>query len=145
MGIRVFFEYQKDLKKKNWQYGISFEQKNHLYDAATDHFNSLASNLSLLSYNHYYKLKLYKDRVFWTSGLGVGIANVNWDGNNKIGIVVNGSITLNVRITKRIYIETSPLLVLLPFNRVYYSPMNVSTYTDLYGGPFFPFGFKVKL
>ncbi len=143
-GVRAFFEYQKDLKK-NWQYGISFEQKSHLFRAATDHFNSLSSNLSLLSYNHYYKLKLYKDRVFWTSGLGVGIANVNWDGNNKIGIVFNGSVTLNVRITKRLYIETSPLIILPPVNRFYYSPMNVSTYSDLYGGPFFPIGFKVKL
>ncbi len=143
-GFRAFFEYQKDLKK-NWEYGISFEQSVHLFRAATDHYNSLSSNISFLCYNHYYKLKLFKDRVFWTTGLGAGVANVNWDGNNKIGIVFNGSVTLNVRITKRLYIETSPLLVLLPFNRVYYSPINVSTYTDLYGGPFFPIGFKVKL
>ena len=69
MGFRTFFEYQKDVKK-NWQYGISYEHVRHLGIAATDHSDNLSSNLSLLILNYYYKLKLYKDRVFWTSGLG---------------------------------------------------------------------------
>ena len=143
-GVRAFFEYQKDLKK-NWQYGISLEQKIHLFRAATDHPNSLATNLSLISYNHYYKLKLYKDRVFWTCGLGAGIGYVYFKDYHKVGVTANASITLNIRVTKKLFIETSSLLVLLPFNRGYYSPMNVSTYPNLWAGTFFPIGFKVRL
>ncbi len=144
MGVRAFFEYQKDLKK-NWQYGISFEQTVHLYPAGQDFPNTLPASNTMLCYNHYYKLRLYKDRVFWTAGLGAGLVNVNWSGHNKIGPVVTGSFTLNIRITKRIFIETSPLIVLLPSNRGYYSPINVSGIPDFYGGSFFPIGFKVKL
>ena len=143
-GVRTFFEYQKDLKK-NWQYGISYEHVRHLGRAATDHSDNLSSNLSLLSFNYYYKFKLYKDRVFWTSGLGAGVVHLNWEDNDDFGPTVNASITLNIRVTKRFYIETSPLIVLAPVNRFYYSPMNASSYKDFYAGTFFPIGFKVRL
>lgn len=143
-GVRTFFEYQKDMEK-NWQYGISYEHVRHLGRAATDHSDNLSANLGLLSLNYYYKLKLYKDRVFWTSGLGVGVVHLNWDDNDEFGPTVNASITLNIRVTKRFFIETSPLIVLAPINRFYYSPMNASSYKDFYAGTFFPIGFKVRL
>ena len=144
MGFRTFFEYQKDVKK-NWQYGISYEHVRHLGIAATDHSDNLSSNLSLLSLNYYYKLKLYKDRVFWTSGLGAGVVHLNWGDNDEFGPTLNASITLNIRVAKRSFIETSPLIVLAPINRFYYSPMNASSYKDFYAGTFFPIGFKVRL
>ncbi len=143
-GARIFFEYQKDVSKK-WQYGISFEQNVHLYRAATDHSNDLSSNVSLFCYNHYYKIKLYKDRFFWTTGLGAGMLNVNWDSKNKIGPVINASMTLNIRLNKKLYIETSPLIIFLPSNRGYFSPVKVSTYANYASFNFFPFGVKIKL
>ena len=143
-GVRTFFAYQKDLKK-NLQNGISYEHVRHLGRAATDHSDNLSANLSLLSLNYYYKLKLYKDRIFWTSGMGVGVVHLNWDDNDEFGPTVNASITLNIRVTKRFFIETSPLIVLAPINRFYYSPMNATSYKDFYAGTFFPIGFKVRL
>lgn len=75
LGVRTFFEYQKDLKN-NWQFVISYEHSRH------------------------------------------------------IGFF---------------YFESSPLIVLMPFNRIYYSPMNIDHFDNFYTFTFFPFGIKVKL
>jgi hypothetical protein len=144
LGIRTFFEYQKDLKK-NWQYGISYEHSSHLGFFMTDQLYEINSNLSQLSLNGYYKLNLIKDRLFWTGGLGIGALHVNWQDNNSFGANINASITLNIRITKRLYFESSPLIVLMPFNRIYYSPMKIEHFDHYYSFTFFPFGIKVKL
>ena len=144
LGVRTFFEYQKDLKK-NWQYGISYEHSRHFGFFMTDQLYDLNSNLSQLSINGYYKLNLIKDRLFWTGGIGVGAMHVNWDDNDSFGATINASLTLNIRITKRLYFESSPLIVLMPFNRIYYSPMNIDHFDSFYAFTFFPFGVKVKL
>lgn len=144
LGVRTFFEYQKDLKK-NWQMGISYEHSRHFGFFMTDQLYDLNSNLSQLSVNGYYKLNLVKDKLFFTSGLGVGALHVNWDDKDNFGVSVNASLTLNIRVTKRFYIEASPLVILFPFNRVYYSPMNIDHFDNFYAFTFFPFGFKVKL
>ncbi|QQS52630.1 MAG: hypothetical protein IPM71_07815 [Bacteroidota bacterium] len=144
LGVRTFFEYQKDIKK-NWQFGISYEHSTHLGFFMTDQPYELNSNLSQLSINGYYKLNLIKDRLFWTGGLGFGALHVNWDNNNDFGATMNASLTLNIRITKRIYFESSPLIVLMPFNRVYYSPMDIDHFDNFYAFTFFPVGLKVKL
>lgn len=144
VGIRTFFEYQKDLKK-NWQYGISYEHSRHYMRAATDFPNDLETNLSLLSLNGYYKLNLWKDKVFWTSGIGAGAVHADWKDNDRIGAAVNASLTLNIKVTKRIYIETSSLLILFPFNRVYYSTMNVESHKNFHAFTVLPIGLKIKL
>jgi len=144
LGIRTFFEYQKDLKK-NWQFGISYEHSRHLGTFLTDQLYNLNSNLSQLSFNGYYKLNFIKNRLFWTGGLGVGVLHINWDNNDGFGITINASLTLNIRITNRVYLETSPLIILLPTNRVYYSPKNIDHFNNYYAITFFPFGIKVKL
>lgn len=144
LGARAFFEYQKDLKK-NWQYGISFEQSISLFMGGTDNPNSFPTNLTILCYNHYYKLKIYKDRVFVTSGLGAGVLNAYWKDNYKIGPTINASITLNVRLNKKIFLETSPLVLIMPFHRVYYSTINTGPFTNYYSITVFPIGLKIKL
>ena len=144
LGVRTFFEYQKDIKN-NWQYGISYEHSRHFGFFRTDQLYDLSSNLSQLSLNGYYKLNLLEDRLFWTTGLGVGALHLNWDDNDSFGVTVNASITLNIRITPNIYFTSSPLIVLLPFNRIYYSPMNIDHFNNFYALTFFPFGIKVKL
>ena len=144
IGLRTFLEYQKDLKG-NWQYGISYENVRHLFRDATDHPNSLNSNFSALSLNSYYKINAIKNRLFWTIGLGLGVIHVNWDQQDKVGICSNASLTLNFRISKKVYIETSPLVVLLPVNRIYVSNIKVDNYQGLYAFTAFPIGIKVKI
>lgn len=144
MGVRTFFEYQKDVKK-NWQFGISYENTQHNGIYVTDQLDEIESNLSLLSLNGYYKMNLIRNRLFWTVGFGFGAVHLNWDDNNRFGVAVNTSLTLNVRVTKRIYIETSPLFLLFPANRVYFSTMSVLNYTDFSAYTLCPIGIKVKL
>ena len=144
LGVRTFFEYQKDFRR-NWQFGISYEHSRHLGFAATDHLYELPTNLSLLSLNCYYKLNLIKNRFFWTAGFGIGAIHAYWEDQDVFGATINASLTLNVRITKRIYIETSPLVVLIPTNRVYFSTMDADQFNSFYALTFFPFGIKVKL
>ena len=143
VGFRTFFEYQQDIKG-NWQYGVSYENTSRLFDSATDVLN-LPSNLRLLSINSYYKLNLIKDRLFWTAGIGVGAVHVSWENLNRLGITFNASITLNIRILKNIYIETSPLTILMPVNRLYYSPIKIDPFEQFYAVTLLPVGIKVKL
>ncbi len=144
IGIRTFFEYRKN-RKGNWQYGISYEHTRHFGFFMTDLPYQLKSNLSMLSLNGYYRLNLLKDRIFWTGGLGLGVMHINWDDNDKFGLIANASLTLNVRITQRIYIETSPLIVFPPFNRIYFSPMKIDHFQYFYAISAFPFGLTVRL
>ena len=144
LGIRAFFEYQKEFRNK-LQYGISFEQCAHFGRGATDQRDELSTSLSLMSFNCYYRLNLIKDRIFWNSGLGVGGVHVNWEDHDKVGLTVNLSSTLNIKMTKRIYMETSPLSILIPSNRLYFSTMDVVNYTDFYAFTLLPIGIKVKL
>ncbi|MDN4165581.1 hypothetical protein QWY31_08715 [Cytophagales bacterium LB-30] len=144
LGVRIFFEYQKGIKN-NWQYGITYEQSRHLGLLVTDQINELPSNLSQLSFNTYYDLHLIKDRLFWTVGLGIGATHVYWDDKNHLGLSINASMTLNIRMGKRLYLQSSPLLVLAPFSRIYYSPMNVESFDNFFSFTAFPIGIKVKL
>jgi len=144
MGVRTFFEYQKDFRR-NWQIGISYEHSRHLGFAATDQLYELSTNLSLLSLNGYYKLNLIRNRLFWTAGFGIGAIHADWEDQDVFGATINASLTLNVRITKRIYIETSPLVVLIPINRVYFSTMDADHFNSFYAFTIFPVGIKVKL
>jgi hypothetical protein len=77
--------------------------------------------------------------------MGIGALHVNWDDKDAFGATVNASLTLNFRITKTIFIETAPLIVLLPFNRIYYSPLNIDHFQHFHAFTFFPFGVKFKI
>ncbi len=144
VGIRTFFEYQKDLPK-NWQYGISYEHTTHFGNGITDQHNQLPTNLSLFCLNGYYKLNLIKDRLFWTTGIGMGFVHVNWNESNKFGSTINLSMTLNIRVSKKIYLEFAPLILIAPVNRFYFSTINIEGYNNFWSFTLFPIGIKVKL
>ena len=144
LGIRLFFEYQKVIKS-NWSYGISFENSRHFSHLVSDIKNELPTNLDLLSLNGYYRLNLIKDKVFWNAGAGIGGVHAYWENNDKIGLALNASLTLNIKLSDRIYFESSPLVFLLPTSRVYFSPMNVRDNHNFYAISFLSLGVKVKL
>ncbi len=142
LSIRTFIEYQKDIKG-NWQYGISFE---HTFPfTERNNLGELSAKLNLLSGNFNYKINLIKDALFWTSGVGIGIVHANYNGANQFGGLINFSMTLNLKLSKQIYIETSPLLILFPFNRFYLSSMNAATNHQFFAYNILPFGLKIKL
>jgi len=146
MGIRLFFEYQKDMKG-NLAYGISFENSRHFREYGADYIDKYPTNLNLLSFNYYYKLNARKDKIFWLLGMGLGGVHVYRNENNdndKFGITLNLSLTVNIKISEKIYFESSPTIGLLP-NRAYFSTMNYETFNNFYAFSFIPLGVKVKL
>lgn len=146
IGIRLFLEYQKDMKG-NWQYGISFETSRHFRKGGMEYADWLPTNLNLLSLNYYYKLNPRSKSVIWTAGLGIGGVHVYWDGNNdndQFGITVNVSFTASIKFSQKIYLECSPSIALLP-NRLYYSTMDIESFNNFYAYTFLPLGLKIKL
>jgi len=143
VGIRYYFEYQKEIKS-NWNYGISLENSHHLMKLP-DIKDALPTNLNILSFNGYYKINLIKDKVFWNAGAGIGVVHVFFNDTNKLGYALNASLTLNILLTKRLALETSPLFILLPTSRAYYSTMNMQNYNDFFALSFLSIGIKTRL
>lgn len=144
LNARMAFEYQKQLSPK-WLYGISYEHTSHYDYAFRDKDYELPTNFSLLSLNGYYRINLTKRLLFLTAGAGVGLVHLNWLKNDKVGLTANASLTLNIKLTERVYIITSPLLVLTPSNRIYVSPIKIKNFSSFYTYSAFPLGIKVQL
>lgn len=144
LGARLAFEYQKQLKTK-WLYGIAFEHSRHFDYAYRDRSYKLPTNLNILSLNGYYRINLTKQLLYWTAGGGIGLVHVQWLDKDKLGITLNASVTLNIQLTERIIIITSPLLILLPANRIHYSPLKLNHFNSFHAYPIFPLGIKVLL
>lgn len=154
LGVRTFFEYQKETRK-NWSFGVSYEHSQTIGSPFSGFYYG-ETNLSLLSLNSYYRINLIKDRLFWVVGAGIGAGHVNINDfpvrdsystkKNLFGYTFNISANLNIRIGKRIYLQTSPLLILAPINRVYYSPnLSKNGINYLFAQTAFPIGIKIKL
>jgi hypothetical protein len=82
---------------------------------------------------------------FWNAGAGIGFVHAYWGNSDKIGYAFNASLTLNIKLSNRIHLESSPMAIILPTSRVYYSPMNVEGYSDFFAISFLSLGAKVKL
>lgn len=145
-GIRLFFEYKKDMKGR-WQYGISFETSRHNRVSGMEYADNLPTNLNLLNFNYYFKLNPRSNRMIWALGIGFGGVHVFWNENkdsDRFGLNLNASFTASIKLSEKMYIECSPSIALLP-NRIYFSSMNVESFNNFYAFTFFPFGFKFKL
>jgi len=135
-GYRLFIEYQREIGQ-NFLVGISYEG---MIPLCVEKFEPLVHFLSL---NGYYKLNLYKDHIYLVPGLGLGLMHHYGNRKNELGIAVNASLILNIRILKNTYIELSPL-VLGPM-KAYYSPLNFRRYNLLLAMPFWAFGIRTRL
>lgn len=146
LGLRTFIEYQKNLKN-NWHYGISYDHTERMGYAATDIYPQEKTNFDLLSFNSYYHLNALKNRIFWSAGIGAGIAHIYWNDfrEHKFRPTVNASFTLNVRVYKGFYLTSSPLILIIPVNRFYFAPFGSNNFKNYFATTFFPFGIKFKL
>ncbi len=142
-GIRTFIEYQKDFNK-NWFYGVSFDHSNYFSRSMTDYYPT-PRNLDIVNFNTYYKLHLYKEKVFWTLGLGLGAFHAYWKKENDFGVVLNADVTLNIRLSKKVILQTMIIPVLAPFNRFYISPQSINNDGIMRAFSAIPIGIKIKL
>ena len=143
-GLRVSFEYQEQIRN-NWYYGILYENKRHLFKPGTDNPNSYPANSNLLCMNGYYMLKIWKDRVYFSSGIGIGIIHLFWDGVDQLAPVATANLTLNIKLFKGLWIETSPLVIFPPVDRGYFALCRGYHHQYYAAMTFFPIGFKVAL
>ena len=141
--MRLFFEFQKEWTPK-WSYGISFEGTAHFGEFATD-TRSMPTSLNHVMFNVYYRINVHKDKIYWDCGMGFGGSRAFWQQSNKFGLSADASITLNIRLGSNVLLQTSPLIILLPVNRVYVSSIRMNENQALWAFAAFPFGVKIRV
>lgn len=123
---------------------MSFEGTAHFTEWATD-TRSVHSNLNHLLFNGYYRINLVTDKIYWDCGLGLGGTRVFWNENNKFGLTASASMTLNIRLGPNVLLQTSPLIILMPINRVYVSAISMNENNALWAYAILPFGVKIRV
>ena len=143
-GIRLNFEYTKEIIG-NRQYSISYETRRNVGHVLSGYQHDKPSNTNIITINYYYKIKLIKDKLYWNCGGGVGAAHVFWDNNNFFGVVFSLNASLNIKIFKKTYIETAPILFLLNPSKVYFVVGKFEDINNYIAFTILPIGIKVKL
>ncbi|MGL4629973.1 MAG: hypothetical protein ACRCVT_02110 [Leadbetterella sp.] len=141
-GIRFRLEYSKQLKKKLY-YGTLFEMKKNQYRHTTDYYPIYPANTFILAEKIGYRFELWRDRIAWNVGLAAGVAYLQWPKHNLLRPIAVADATLNIRITKKLYLETAPLIIILPVSTFYFSFIGYKEY-DNYGGISVPIGLRYK-
>lgn len=139
VGLRLFVEYQRMLST-HWSYGVSWEGSTYLGDPGSDR-----SGLNHLMLNGYYRINLIASKVYWDAGLGVGGTRVIRKRKDRWGLTAGASVTLNIRLGDQVILQTSPLIILMPIGRGYFSTADVGSNTSLVEYVLFPVGFKMRL
>ncbi len=151
-GIRFKTEYSKQIKRKrNWYLGTLFEMKLHQFehtqydiDEFSNHKPDIPANTFILAERFAYRFELWNDRISWNFGLAAGVSYLHRHEVNLLMPIFLAEISLNIRLTKRLYIETAPLIIFPPISTIYYSFRNYDEYTDYYGINMFPVGLRYK-
>ncbi len=149
-GIRFKTEYSKQINR-NWYLGTLFEMKLHQFQHTqydTDEFINLKpdipANTFIVAERLGYRFELWNERISWNFGLAVGVSYLHWHEDNLLMPIFLADISLNIRLTKRLYIETAPLIIFPPISTFYYSFRNYDDYSDYYGINMFPIGLRYK-
>ncbi len=145
LGVRFFMEFQRDWNSQRG-YGISLERTRFFGHYMTDYYPGVDADWTLFDYNYYYKLNLWKNFLALKLGAGVGISHLAWNNNDKLGPNFNFSFTLNVRIGQNVYLETTPIPILVPFSRFYFHFLPTQQGNKMiYSGTFHAIGIKIKI
>lgn len=136
VGFRLFLECQKEIVR-NWYYGYSYEG---MVPLNIKEFKPLTHFVSL---SIYYKINLYKDRISFVPGIGLGAVH-HYGNYNEFGLAANASLILSIRVLKNIYLELPPL-ILTPPPRIYYSPLGFKRDNHLLALTDCAFGIKIRL
>lgn len=146
-GPRLYFEYLKQIKSSGTLYwGVSYETKWHALNPATDNYVPPDLNTNNLSFNIHYTVTLWKDKLFWDFFGGSGGIYLWGEGKYSMQPSFNFGATLNIKLSRNVYFETSSLAFLLPISNVTISTnklyRNNSTYSQF---SILPFGLKFKI
>ncbi len=146
-GPRLYFEYLSEFKERpKWSWGISMENKWHAVELISDLYAPPNVNSNIVSFKVHYQVNLIKQNVFWDVNLGAGFIHLFWDENHTLQPSVNIGITLNVKLSPNVYLETAPLLILLPVSDIYFSTSRAyKAHTGYAQFTILPIGIKIKI
>lgn len=145
-GPRLFFEYMSEFQKfRRFSWGVSYENKWHLARYMTD-FYPPSINTNSLRFNIHYKLPIWKDKLHWDFGSGLGGIYATDGKAYAFRPLLSLEANLNIKLRPNLYLETAPLLFLLPFSQVNISTNNLYKNTDVYTQfAIYPIGLKWRL
>lgn len=147
-ALRLYYEYNCDFKNsKHWAWGVASEHKWYMARVWTDDYSNPKLNSNSFTYNIHYKVFAFKDKLFWDVYSGAGFVHMFNDNKKSYQAVGTFGITLNVKLSKRIYFETAPLIIFPPISQVSVSNNQLGNKP---GGlfvqfTFIPFGLMIKL
>lgn len=121
-----------------------FEHTRYDIDEFSNLKPDIPANTFILAERFGYRFELWNDRISWNFGLAAGVSYLHWNEDNLLMPIFLADISLNIRLTKRLYIETAPLIIFSPISTFYYSFRNYDEYTDYYGINMFPIGLRYK-
>ena len=121
LGPKVHFSYEQQIKNK-LNIGFEMESKRHQTFAMRDKNFELGTNQLSLLLSGSYRMNLWEDRIWFTGRAGLGAIHVYRDNTDKFGPLFRAGMSMNIRLYKRLYLETFPFFV-LAFSRIDYSPL----------------------
>lgn len=147
LGTRIFFDYSKHFST-HWLWSVSFEHARSFNKGFTAQQDAPSMEVShnILSGNIYRKVYWSaKNTTHWQFGAGLGLAHAFWNQNDRIGLAVNFSAGLHIKVAPRMWITTSAVPFLLPTNRITYSHLRIDGFPDFISGSFLNLGFQARL
>ncbi len=148
LGARIYTEFQRNLNART-SYGIFVEHTRYLSRYMTDYYPGIYSDWHIVGYQRHFHVKLWKNILFWQLGVGGGLSHLSWTNNghyDEFGINLTFHATLNIKLGKNVYLETTPVPILVPFSRFYihYMP-RLNNLRPVYSGTFHAVGLKIKI
>lgn len=150
LGLRIYAEYRLQFSA-HWSFGLGLDNSFYLTRSAnneagegSNHSVEIPSNLNILSFNAYYNLPFRDNKFYLRPGIGISEVMVRWDGHQETGLAINFNLPLGIRVTPNVYITTSILPILFPFNRLYISGMNVETSDSFHAFSLLPIGVDIR-
>lgn len=144
VGPKLKIEVQHSISER-LIYGIAFDSKWHLGHFRTDQAIDLPPNLNTLSGNVYYCIMPNTKNFSWQIGAGFGGTHLYWDDTHRWGFTITTSMTANIRISKKVFLVASPLIVLIPVSEFNYSFIKKDSSAGYKTVSVLPFGVKIKL
>lgn len=150
LGIRVFAEYRREFRT-NWSIAVGLDNSFHLTQfpivepgEGSSNLVDLPVNLNILTFSGYYNLPFRDNKFYLRPGIGISGVMVRWDGHQETGVAVNFNLPLGIRVSPNVYITTSILPILFPFNRLYISGIKIETFDNFHAFSLLPIGVDVR-
>lgn len=132
-GPRLGLELNQKLRNKQQTYwGVGLETKWHLFELVTDVYEPPNLNTIVIHGDLHYILPIWRNIVFWDASFGTGGILLFGEGKKSIQPAIKLGLSCNIKLSKTVYFETAPLIVLPFLSEVVFSPNRLYKEKELY-------------